>query len=100
MRWRASRCSLVDRLDADAARTALSTGRVVLVAEPGPGGGVIYRYDDTNPEGRTARMIADRALQVASGRVDPVPVPGRRWRERWVRGTSTSSCPASWAWAS
>ena len=65
---------LVDRLDVDAARRALSTGRVVLVAEPGANGGVVYRYDDTNPEGRTARMIADRALQVASGRADPVPV--------------------------
>ncbi len=65
---------LVDRLDMDAARRALSTGRVVLVAEPGANGGVVYRYDDTNPEGRTARMIADRALQLASGRVDPVPV--------------------------
>jgi ABC-type polysaccharide/polyol phosphate export permease len=65
---------LVDRLDVDAARRALSTGRVVLVAEPGANGGVVYRYDDTNPEARTARMIADRALQVASGRVDPVKV--------------------------
>jgi ABC-2 type transport system permease protein len=65
---------LVDRLDAEAARTALSTGRVALVAEPGTNGGVVFRYDDTNPEGRAARMIADRALQVASGRVDPVEV--------------------------
>jgi ABC-type polysaccharide/polyol phosphate export permease len=64
----------VDRLDVDAARRALSTGRVSLVAEPGANGGIVYRYDDTNPEGRTARMIADRALQVASGRVDPVRV--------------------------
>ena len=33
---------------------------------------VVYRYDDTNPEGRTARMLADRAIQRAAGRVDPV----------------------------
>ena len=72
---------LVDRLDATAAGTALSTGRVVLVAEPGLHGSVIYRYDDTNPEGRTARMIADRALQIASGRVDPVPVQDDLARE-------------------
>ena len=65
---------VVDRLEVDAARRALSTGRVVLVAEPDGQGGIVYRYDDTNPEGRTARMLADRALQVASGRVDPVPV--------------------------
>jgi ABC-2 type transport system permease protein len=65
---------LVDRLDVDDARRALSTGRVVLVAEPGANGGIVYRYDDTNPEGRTARMIVDRAFQAASGRVDPVQV--------------------------
>jgi ABC-type polysaccharide/polyol phosphate export permease len=65
---------IVDRLDATAARRALSNGRVALIAEPGPDGAVVYRYDDTNPEGRNARMLADRALQVASGRVDPVPV--------------------------
>jgi ABC-type polysaccharide/polyol phosphate export permease len=65
---------LVDRLDAAAARGALRSGRVVLVAEPGPDGRVIYRYDDTNPEGRTARMLVDRAVQVAGGRVDPVPI--------------------------
>jgi ABC transporter DrrB family efflux protein len=64
----------VDRLGASAARDALRTGRVALVAEPAPGGGVVYRYDDTNPEGRTARMIADRAVQVARGRIDPVPI--------------------------
>jgi hypothetical protein len=63
---------VVDRLDAAGAREALRTGRVVLVAEPAPGGGVTYRYDATNPEGRTARMLADRAVQIANGRVDPV----------------------------
>ena len=65
---------LVDRIDATGARAALRTGRVVLVAEPGPDGRVVYRYDDTNPEGRTARMLADRAVQIAAGRVDPVAV--------------------------
>ena len=32
----------------------------------------MYRYDDTNPDARTARMIADRAIQRAAGRPDPV----------------------------
>jgi ABC-2 type transport system permease protein len=65
---------IVDRLDSTEARSALSTGRVVLVAEPGADGRVIYRYDDTNPEGRSARMIVDRALQISAGRIDPVAV--------------------------
>ena len=58
---------------------------VVLVAEPGANGGVVYRYDDTNPEGRTARMLADRALQRAAGRVDPVPVQDDLAREAGSR---------------
>ncbi len=42
---------------------------------------VVYRYDDTNPEGRTARMLADRAVQRAAGRVDPVASSDRLMRE-------------------
>lgn len=50
---------------------ALSTGSIVLLAVEN-GNGVVYRYDDTNPDARTARMIADRAVQVAAGRRDTV----------------------------
>lgn len=50
---------------------AIATGEIVLLAEQGPDG-VLYRYDDTNPDARTARMIADRAIQVAAGRHDAV----------------------------
>jgi len=32
----------------------------------------VYRYDDTNPEGRQARMLADQAIQRAAGRQDPI----------------------------
>jgi len=63
----------VAELDPQAAEQQLRTGKVALLAEPGPAGGVVYRYDDTNPEGRTARMFADRAIQRAAGRADPVP---------------------------
>jgi ABC-2 type transport system permease protein len=62
----------VDLLSDTAARDALRTGRVPLVVEAGAGGGVVFRYDETNPEGRAARQLADRALQRAAGRVDPV----------------------------
>src|ERR1700733_11904534 len=58
----------VQQLDQPAAQEALRTGKVALLAEPGEGGTVEYRYDDTNPEGRTARMLADRQLQRAAGR--------------------------------
>jgi ABC-type multidrug transport system permease subunit len=51
---------------------ALRTGKIALLAAGAASGQVEYRYDDTNPEGRTARMLADRAIQRAAGRVDPV----------------------------
>ena len=71
----------VQQLSAPAAEEALRTGKVALLAEPGPGGTVVYRYDDTNPEGRTARMLADRAVQRAAGRVDPVASSDQLMRE-------------------
>src|SRR5208337_4524290 len=49
----------VRQLSATAAEEALRNGKISLLAEPGPGGTVSYRYDDTNPDGRTARMLAD-----------------------------------------
>ena len=61
--------------------TALRTGKVALLAEPGTGSAVVYRYDDTNPEGRTARMLADRAVQRAAGRQDPVATSEELMRE-------------------
>src|SRR5580693_6822423 len=71
----------VQQLSAPAAEEALRTGKVALLAEPGPDGSVVYRYDNTNPEGRTARMLADRAVQRAAGRVDPVASTDRLMRE-------------------
>jgi ABC-type polysaccharide/polyol phosphate export permease len=85
----------LDVTDADPAAAAvlLQTGRIALVAEPAAQGGVRYRYDDTNPEGRTARMLADRAIQRAAGRHDPVPAddtivrdPGSRYIDFLVPG--------------
>ena len=62
----------VQQLDLPSAEEALRTGKVALLAVAGANGTIVYRYDDTNPEGRTARMLADRAVQQAAGRVDPV----------------------------
>ena len=63
------------------AEQAIRTGKVALVAEPAADGSVVYRYDDTNPEGRQARMLADQAIQRASGRQDPVAGKDRIMRE-------------------
>ena len=48
---------------------ALATGTILLLAIPEPGG-VAYRYDDTNPDARAARLLVDRALQAAAGQRD------------------------------
>ena len=71
----------VEQLDSKAAQEALRNGKVALVALPGAGGAVEYRYDDTNPEGRAARLLADRAIQKAAGRVDPVATSDQFMRE-------------------
>ena len=80
-------------LEPDAAREALRTGKVALVAERNPDGTVAFRYDDTNPEGRTARFLADRAVQIAAGRTDLVRTtdevtrePGSRYIDFLVPG--------------
>jgi len=83
----------VSELSEDAARTALRDGTVALVVEPGAPPAVVYRYDDTNGDGRTARMRADRAVQRAAGRVDPVAAsdtivrdPGSRYIDFLIPG--------------
>jgi ABC-type polysaccharide/polyol phosphate export permease len=75
----------VEHLDEVAARTALRTGKAALLAAAAPDGTIVYRYDDTNPEGRTARMLADRAIQRGAGRVDPVPTGDELVREPGAR---------------
>jgi ABC-type multidrug transport system permease subunit len=51
--------------EADGTR-ALATGRILVLAIQRPDG-VTYKFDDTNPDARTARMIVDRAIQTAAG---------------------------------
>jgi ABC-type multidrug transport system permease subunit len=76
----------VDRFaDDSAARTAVRTGRVAVVAVPVAGGRVEYRFDDTRPEARLARLAVDDAIQRGAGRADPVGVSERRVREHGSR---------------
>ena len=75
----------VAQVSAAEADLALRTGQVALVAESGPDGAVVYRYDDTNPEGRTARLLANGAIQRAGGRTDPVGAVDRLMRDAGSR---------------
>jgi len=75
----------VAEVDRTAALETLRNGKVALFADVASDGAVVFRYDDTNPEGRTARILADRAVQRAAGRIDPVAVSDQLVREAGSR---------------
>ena len=58
-------------MDEPAGKHALDTGTIVLLAIEQQGG-VVYQYDDTNPDARNARLLADRAVQAAGGQREAV----------------------------
>ncbi|MGA2851204.1 MAG: ABC transporter permease [Terracidiphilus sp.] len=62
----------------------LATGQILLLAIQRPDG-VVYKYDDTNPDARTARLVADRAVQTAAGRHDAVRVDNQLVHETGAR---------------
>jgi len=76
---------VVDVQDEADARESLRRGTVSLVAEAAGDGQVTYLFDDTNPDARVARARADRAVQTAAGRVDPVTSHDARWQETGSR---------------
>ena len=67
--------------DIDDGLRALREGKVALLVEGPASGSVVYHYDDTNPEGRDARMRADMAVQRSAGRADPVAAQDQLMRE-------------------
>jgi ABC-type multidrug transport system permease subunit len=58
-------------MDQAAGTHALAIGNIQLLAVQ-TAQGVDYKFDDTNPDGRLARLLADRDLQSAAGRHDAV----------------------------
>ncbi|HEV8581169.1 MAG TPA: ABC transporter permease [Thermoanaerobaculia bacterium] len=71
------------RYSAAAGREALRTGKISLLVEAGPP--LIFRFDETRPDSRIARLEADDALQRAGGRRDAVPVRAEKVTERGSR---------------
>src|SRR6185437_2440331 len=91
-------------MDRAAGDLALKTGRIQLLVVSTPNG-IVYRYDDTNPDARTARMIADRAVQRNGGRIDPVKTlnslvhePGSRYIDFVVPGLLGMNLMGSAIW--
>ena len=64
---------------------ALREGKVALLVERPASGSVVYHYDDTNPEGRDARMRVDMVVQQSAGRTDPVVAQDELMREAGSR---------------
>ena len=46
---------------------------------------MVYKYDDTNPDARTARLLADGAIQTAAGRRDAVSAANELVHETGAR---------------
>lgn len=102
---RADKSLAVQELDLATGEQALRSGRVVLLAVPAAGGGVSYRYDDTNPDGRNAKLLVDRAVQRAAGARDPVAAkddyvrePGSRYIDFLVPGLVGTNLMGSGIW--
>lgn len=74
-----------ESLDTDAASLALRTGRIAMVVRAERNGGVTYEFDDTRPDARSARMLADDAIQRGAGRRDRVEFAETQVRERGSR---------------
>jgi ABC-type multidrug transport system permease subunit len=75
----------VDVLSRDAGQRALETGAIALLVDTGADGSLVYRYDDTNPAGRSARQLVDQAIQQRAGRQDPVRASDALVREAGAR---------------
>jgi len=71
-------------MDEAAGAKALATGKILLLAVQRPGG-VTYDYDDTNPDARDARLIADRAVQKAAGQQYPIETTNQQVHEAGAR---------------
>jgi ABC-type polysaccharide/polyol phosphate export permease len=75
----------VEVLSPDSANVALRTGRVALVVAPTDSGPLRYEYDDTRPDSRIARLMANDAVQRGVGRKDPMVVTDEQVREAGSR---------------
>jgi ABC-2 type transport system permease protein len=71
-------------MDESGGTHALATGNILLLAIQRPDG-VAYKYDDTNPDARTARLLADRAIQTAAGRREAVSAENELVHETGAR---------------
>ena len=94
---RASTAIAAESLDADAARLALRTGRIALLVLTTEAGAIVYEFDDTRPDARTARFPRTTRFSAAGGAPTRSLSPNARFGSA-VRVTSTSWSPGSSGW--
>jgi ABC-type multidrug transport system permease subunit len=102
---RKERDMTVSLLSDSAAGEALRVGEVALTVVPEPSGQVEYRYDQSRPESRTARLLVDDAIQRASGRANSLRVrdqlihePGARYIDFLIPGLLGMNLMGSGIW--
>jgi ABC-type multidrug transport system permease subunit len=80
----------IEPMPVNVAEAALRAGKVALTVSSDARGVFVYRYDDTNPEGRLARLLADNAIQSVGRRLasadDILREPGTRYIDFLVPG--------------
>jgi ABC-2 type transport system permease protein len=72
------------QMDEATGAKALATGSILVLAIQKPDG-VVYEYDDTNPDARTARLLADRTLQKAAGQSESIAISNQLVQEKGAR---------------
>jgi ABC-2 type transport system permease protein len=82
-RSKALAVELVPTLDSGLA--AMRNGKVALLTQSSAAGTVDYRFDDTRPDSRTARLLVDDAIQRGVGRKDPLAARDSLVREAGSR---------------
>lgn len=76
---------IVEQVTDSGGARALRTAKVAMLIVPQADGTIEYRYDPLRSESATARLIADRAIQIGAGRADPVRITERKVTERGSR---------------
>jgi ABC-type multidrug transport system permease subunit len=97
---------VVDVLPLDSAERALRTGSIAVLVVPKGDSAVEYRFDKDRAEARTARLVADDALQHGAGRADPVKSsemtiaePGARYIDFFIPGLLAMNIMGSSIWS-
>jgi ABC-type multidrug transport system permease subunit len=91
-------------LSPEAGREALRAGKISLLVEPGPP--LLFRFDPTRPDARTARLEAADSLERAAGRHDPVAIaeeketePGGRYIDFLIPGILGMNIMGTGVWS-